>query len=243
MNAILDSPEIARRHILHYNKMPLPSDVEVIFVDDGSNPPLSLDGVQIDFKFSLYATGNKKRWTQPAARNLGSRKAKGEFCIFTDIDHIITKEAVEVARNPQFDVIRFKRKVAILDEEGNFSQDHDELARWGLLPQYFKKRLRLPPHGNSYIFQRELYLRLGGVDERFVGTGRYPNREEVPLKKKLKALRDRGEITICDDDNRPIIYMFPNGKYCGDKDYNPFGFFHNTSRKNNKEKRKSKTSA
>jgi hypothetical protein len=34
-----------------------------------------------------------------------------------------------------------------------------------------------------------------------------------------------------DQDERPTIYMFPNGRYCGEKDFNPFGLFHDLKRK------------
>ena len=236
--AILNSPEIVRRQVLHFNSINLSNDVEVIFVDDGSEPPLNREDYKTNFNFSIYHTNDKRPWTQPAARNLGAKKAKGIYCIFTDIDHIITKELIEIAKIPTHDVIRFKRQAAILDVNGNFTQDHNELKKWGLLPRYFRRDLRLPPHGNSYIFRTGFYIGLGGVDTRYVGTGAYPNREEVPLKRKLKQLLSENRVTILDGDSRPTIYMFPNGKYCGDKDFNPFGFFHDTTRKNNKYRRR-----
>jgi len=226
VNAILDSYEVARRQILHYNKIDLPEDVEVIFIDDGSEPPLNFDDIDKNFNFSLYATNDKRPWTQPAARNFGAKHASGEYCIFTDIDHILSREAIEVARHATADVIRFKRQAGVLDEMGHFTQDWNVLKKYG----YNRDKLRMPPHGNSYIFRKTLFLELGGVDTRFVGTGKYPNREEVPLKQKLKKLMGSGKITIIDDSTKPVIYMIPNGQYCGDKDFNPFGLFHNLTR-------------
>ena len=233
INAVLNSPEVVKRQILHYNKIGLPGDVELIIVDDGSKPPLKIE-VEPQFTFSLYATNDYRPWTQPAARNFGAKKAKGEYLILTDIDHIISKEVIEAARNAQADVVRFKREAGILDEKGSFTQWMDALRKYG----FNRGKLKIAPHGNSYIFKRDLFLELGGVDERFVGTGKYPNREEVPLKQKLKKLAEAGEIKIIDDDSRPTIFMIPNGKYCGEKDYNPFGLFHNLSRKTNIEKRR-----
>ena len=148
VNAILDSPEIAKRQILHYNKIELPKDVEVIFVDDGSDPPLDLSNIEKRFRFKLYYTYDKRFWTQPAARNFGAKKARGKYCIFTDIDHIISKEVIEEARNPRADVIRFKREAGILNENGVFTQDWNELRKWG----FNRGGLRIAPHGNSYIF-------------------------------------------------------------------------------------------
>lgn len=246
VTAILNSHEVVRRQIIHYNKIGLPENVEVIFVDDGSDPPLfgnPVDnnaishwekwcGVKLNFCLKTMATFDFRQWTQPAARNLGAKHALGEFLLCTDIDHIVTKEAIEFALNNVefnvFNVIRFKRQAAVLDENGDFTQDRDVLKQYG----YVRERLKLPPHGNSYIIRRGLYLGLGGVSEEHVGTGKYPNREEVPLKRKLRRLEQEGRIAICEDDRRPMIYMIPNGKYCvgADKNYNPFGLFHNLSR-------------
>jgi len=226
INAVLNSPEIVRRQILHYNKMNLSPFVELIIVDDGSIPPLKIMA-EPNFNLKLRKTNNYLPWTQPAARNYGARCARGEYIICTDIDHIISKEVISVACNATADVIRFKRQLAVLDEDGNFTQDWKVLKEWGCT----RGKLGIAPHGNSYIFKRSLYLELDGVDERYVGTGKYPNREEVPLKRKLKELEDK--ITIIDDSSKPTIYMFPNGKYCGDKNSNPFGFFHNLSRERN----------
>jgi hypothetical protein len=230
VTAILNSHEIVRRQLLHYEKMNLPDDVEVIFVDDGSDPPLNFDPKDYHIpNLSFYKTGDTRNWTQPAARNFGAKKAKGKYLICTDIDHIITWQVIELARTAKAHVIRFKRELAILNELGEFVQDMDVLHEWGLDK---KHKFRIGPHGNSYIFKRQLYLDLGGVSEQHVGTGKYPNREEVPLKRKLKKLRNRGAIEIIDDATKPTIYMMPNGRYCGggDKNYNPFGFFHNTTR-------------
>jgi glycosyltransferase involved in cell wall biosynthesis len=227
VTAVLNSHEIVRRQIRHYSKTIITDDVEVIFVDDGSVPPILYDR-PTEFNFSIYKTDDFRAWTQPAARNFGAKQAKGEYLICTDIDHIITRKVIEVARNAKADVIRFKREAAVLDENGDFTQDMEVLREYG----FDRDKLRIAPHGNSYIFRRELYLKLGGVDETYVGTGKYPNREEVPLKRKLKKLWKKGEITIIDDHTKPMIYMIPNGRYCnnGDKDYNPFGLFHNLTR-------------
>lgn len=224
VTAVLNSPEILRRHILHYEKMPLPSDVEWIVVDDGSDPP-----VEQSRAYSLYRTNDTREWTQPAARNYGAKKAGGEFCLFTDIDHIVSRETIQIALdNIRHDVIRFRREVGVLDGGGHFTQAWSALRLWG----YDGDKLKIRPHGNSYIIRTGLYLGLGGVSEQHVGTGKYPNREEVPLKRYLKKLEQAGDISIWQDQTKPFIYMFPNGHYCnnGDKDFNPFGFFHDTTR-------------
>jgi hypothetical protein len=205
--------------------MDLPNDVEIIFVDDGSEPALSFDlGVK---NLTIHATNDKRPWTQPIARNTGVRMAKGEYVLCTDIDHIVSRQAIEEALSCEYDVRRFKRKFGVLDENGDFTQDIQVLKEWGLPQERIDKRgLRIRPHSNSYIIRRDLFLKMGGSREDRVCF--YPNRDEVPLKKRLKVDARRGRITI--DPNRSFIYMFPVGHFCGDKDYNPFGLFHRLKR-------------
>lgn len=226
VTAILNSPEIMRRQLLYFNKLDLPDDVEVVYADDGSAPPLEYPKFYLNFKFSLHKTNDFRPWSQTSARNFAARKATGEYLICTDIDHIISSEAIEVARTTLFDKVRFKRQLGVLDEQGNFTQDWKALRAWGC----DRGHLRIAPHSNSYIIRRKLFLKVGGVFDGCSGLGKYPQREEIPLKRKLKRLEAAGEITICDDDTKPTIYLIPNGRYCGDRDYNPFGFFHSLSR-------------
>jgi len=237
VTAVLNSHEIVRRQLLHYSKMNLPDDVEVIIVDDGSDPSIGKHIYNLDMpavtdkdlpRLTIYETKDYRDWTQPAARNFGAKKAKGEFCIFTDIDHIVTRKVIELARDCPADVVRFKREAGILDENGDFTQDWDVLRSWG----YNRGRLKVAPHSNSFIIRTGLFLGVGGVSERRVGSGKHPNREEIPLKRQLKKLRNEEKITVIDDRTKPMIYMMPNGRYCGDKDTNPFGLFHSLKRQN-----------
>jgi len=239
VTSVLNSHKIVERQILHYNKLNLPENVEVIYVDDGSDPPLNFDHMEKNFSFRIIATNDFRKWTQPAARNIGAKNARGKFLLMADVDHIITLDAINTALECTVDVIRFNREVAVIDENGEFTQDPDILEEYGYIFGHpSRDGVKISPHGNSYIIRKDLYLECGGVDERYVGTGRYPNREEVLLKRKLKALEKPGDITIWQDKTKPTIYMIPNGRYCGDKDYNPFGLFHNLSRKTNKDRRR-----
>jgi len=227
VTAVLNSPEIFKRQMLYYMNMDLLGKFEVIFVDDGSDDPLCgvwPYGHEKASWLKIYETNDKRPWTQPAARNFGVKQAKGEYVLCTDIDHIIPRETIDFLLSDHgYDVVRFRRECGILDESGNFTQDMDVMHEWGLLPE---RGLRLPPHGNSYCMRRGLFLGLGGSRQKDV----YPNRDEVPLKSQLKRLEKKGKISILQDQAKPFIYMFPNGRYCGDKDYNPFGLFHNLKR-------------
>jgi glycosyltransferase involved in cell wall biosynthesis len=218
--AILNSHEIFRRQLIHFERMDLPEGVEFIFVDDGSEPALDLGGSQLK-NVTLFATNNFGTWTQPIARNKGAEIARGEYLICTDIDHIISKELIMAVYNTTYDIVRFKREVGILDENGGFTQDMEEMKRWGFIGE----KPRISAHGNSYAIRKELFIRFGGSQQRT----RYPNRDEQKIKRWTHLLGD--EIKRIPDDERPTIFMFPNGRFCGEKDFNPFGLFHDLSRK------------
>jgi glycosyltransferase involved in cell wall biosynthesis len=216
--AILNSHEVVRRQLLYFQKMNLSDEVEFVFVDDGSKPPI--DGELKNL--TIHRTNDFRPWTQPMARNIGARIASGEYLICTDIDHIVSKALIERVMVGDYDVYRFKREAGVLDENGNFTQDMNELKKYGL-PE---RSLRLPAHGNSYAIRRGIFLALGGSQQK----EQYPNRDEIPIKRGIKRLETRGDITRIPDDDRPTIYMIPNGRFCGDKDYNPFGLFHDLKR-------------
>jgi hypothetical protein len=221
--AILNSHEIFSRQLLHFERMDLPSDVEFVFVDDGSDPPISLNGSTLK-NVTMFATNDFRPWTQPVARNKGAGIAQGEYLICTDIDHIISRELIQTVYDSTYDVIRFKRELGVLHPNGDFTQSMDELLKWGYKPRE-PGAIRIGAHGNSYAIKRELFFRFGGSQQRLS----YPNRDEQKIKRWTHRLGD--EIKRIPDDDRPTIYMFPNGRFCGDKDFNPFGYFHNLSRK------------
>ena len=215
--AVLNSHEILRRQLLHFEKMNLPDDIEIIVIDDGSEPALEGNIKNL----TMFATNDKRPWTQPLARNIGAKMAKGEYLICTDIDHILSRKLIDLVYATDYDVVKFKREPGVLDEDGDFTQDMDVLHAYG----YEKGRgLHMSAHGNSYAIKKDLFIRLGGSQKKDV----YPNRDELKLKRRLRRLGDK--VKILTDEGRPTIYMIPNGRFCGDRNYNPFNLFHNLTR-------------
>jgi glycosyltransferase involved in cell wall biosynthesis len=236
VTAVLDSHEMVRRQMLHYKRMGLPnSEVEIIYVDDGSDQPIrAVAGTK---PIKIIETHDKRPWTQPKARNIGVKEAVGEYLMLVDLDHIIKREVIDLLLETKVDLVRFKRYAGILDSDGEFHNDEQNLREYGLRRTYMKRLepngYRLPAHSNTFAIHRELYLEIGGVSERYCGTGTYPNREEIPFKKIIgQMIQDDSIVCICED-NRPSVYYFPNGKHCGDgtdKDCDPFGLFHGLNR-------------
>jgi len=222
---VLNSHEIVRRQMVHYSAMPLPPDVEVILVDDGSDPPIPQS---MDRYINILRTHDTRPWTQPKARNIGARAACGEFLLFTDIDHIVPEDSVKWCMDCQYDFSKFRRYLGVLDEFGRITQDRQVLEQYGVDR---KKGLRVSCHTLSMVVRRDLFWETGGYREKL---GKHPTHDDGHMKKMLGRRVRRGEITRCPDghgeDERPVIYVFPNGRFGGSENHNPMGLFHSLQR-------------
>lgn len=211
--------------------MGIPDDVEIILVDDGSVPPIE---AKTNLPLRILHTNDFREWTWPLARNAGAKAAKGEYFIMVDLDHIISKEIIEAVKAFKGDFMRFHREFAVLDEQGNLTQDRAVLTAYGL-PE--NRDVKFTPHRNQFAIHKDLYWKMGGFREDRIGKP-YPQREDGDFAKQWRLLHEAGKIRDFDDlvghDKRPTLYMFPNGKYCGDVDHNPFNLFHTLSRKTDK---------
>jgi glycosyltransferase involved in cell wall biosynthesis len=217
---VLNSHEIVKRQLQFFTDMPFSWDSEVILIDDGSKPPLGGGDPRI---VRIIRTHDDRPWTQPIARNLGAKIAEGENLLFTDIDHIIPKETIEFAEQCPYDYARFRREIAVLDEKGHFTQDRDVLEQYG----YPKENgLRVGCHTLSMVIKASVFKQTGGFREN---VGSYPTHDDGEMKKKLIRL---GALKCPDKDpdERPMIYVFPNGRFSGGKDCNPLGLFHDLKR-------------
>ncbi len=228
---VLNSHEIVRRQLLFFSRMGLPDDVEIVYVDDGSVPPIRYPSYSLRNLFIL-PTCDYRPWTWAIARNAGANSARGKYLLMTDLDYIIPREAIEAARNFNGDYMGFHREFGVLDENGIFTQDLDVLMAYGLSPVRVKDRgAKLPPHPNNFAIRKDLFLEMGGYREDLIGK-EYPQGEDNFWKKKRKQWQTAGKLV--ESDQRPTLYMFPNGRWCGDVDYNPMNLFHDLSRKSSK---------
>lgn len=228
---VLNSHEILRRQLLHFDKIGIPEGVEVIILDDGSTPQLEASPRPW---LTIHKTNDFREWTWAVARNTGAKLAKGKYFIMVDLDHIITREIIDQVLAFKGDHIRFNREFAVLDKDGNFTQNIDVLRSYGLLKE---RDIHLNPHRNQFAMHKDLYWKMGGYREDRIGKP-YPQREDGDFAKLWDKFYEKGEIKDFDDlvgyDKRTTLYMFPNGKYCGDVDSNPFNLFHTLTRKTNK---------
>lgn len=221
---VLNSHAVLHRQFLHFEKIGIPDDTEIIIVDDGSDPPLKYEG---KLPVIIHYTNDKRPWTWALARNAGAKIAKGEYLLMFDVDHIITRELLDAARTNDYQKMHFQRQVGVLLEDGTFTQDRDILAQYG----FSKERgIKIGPLPNNFSIRKDIYWSLGGYREDLIGNP-YPQGEDSYFKKKWHQWMREGKGEWCKV--HPIIYMFPNGYYCGHVDFNPFGLFHNLTRISN----------
>lgn len=226
----LNSHELVRRQLVYMRRQDYPDDVEIIFLDDGSDPPLEIPK-DPPRNFILHATNDFRKWTSSLARNTGAKLARGENLFMTDGDYIISRKAVERARGFDGDRMGCRRQFGVLTEDGELTQEHSVLLEYGLVPSRLQEcGTRLPPHPNNFVMRKTLFEEMGGYDEKRILSMDYPQREDTYFKRHLMRLVGEGKVNLSSE-KRPVLYMFPNGQFCGDVDYNPFGLFHDLSRK------------
>lgn len=222
---VLNSHEVVRRQLLHFNRMKLPSDTELIIMDDGSSPPLEESAFAVyDGRLTIHETNDTRPWTWALARNAGARLARGEYLLMFDVDHIVPKDAIDFIRGFDGLKVQFQREFGVLDQEGVLTQDRSVLEEYGL-PR--EKGLRLGPLPNNFAMKRSLFWQLGGYRTDLVDKP-YPQGEDRAFRSVWRTFDPDGS-KVCT--HRPTIYMFPNGKYVGDVDADPKGLFHGLSRK------------
>jgi len=224
---VLNSHEILRRQFLHLESLNL-GDNEIIIVDDGSDPPLEYNGYRKNVK--IIRTNDKRPWTWALARNRGAKEAKGDYIIFFDIDHIILQETIDMVNNFDGQKIHFKREFGVLTETGKFTQDVDELVKYGFLKSRVKKRgVKMTPLPNNFVMRKDVFFELGCYREDLFERS-YPQGEDRLFKKAWCRWKDAGKGT--ENIDRPTIYMIPNGYKCGNEhvDFNPFNLFHTLTR-------------
>jgi len=219
---VLGSYEASRRQLLHFERIGVPKhDTEIIIVDDGSDPPLENTA---NIPVTIHRTHDKRPWTWALARNAGAKIAQGDYVLMYDVDHIATAQLINFVRTFDGLKVQFIREFGVLDHNGELTQDRDVLAEYGLPKE---RSLRLGPLPNNFAMRRDLFWELGGYREDLVDRP-YPQGEDPAFRGVWRRFDPDGK-KVCP--HRPTMFMFPNGKYCGDVDYNPQGLFHGLTRK------------
>jgi len=215
--SVYESYEAVRRQMRYFAKLGL-QDVEVIIVDDGSEPPIP---------GAAYRTGNRLAWTQGLGRNLGASHAQGEYLLFTDIDHILSAEAIQDVKAFTSERMMFPRYLGVLLQDGTLSQDPVVLAEYGAV--IGRRGLYASVHQNTFGIKRASFEALGGYDPSHSLMGYHPltkGGDEVNFNVKWKHWAAKNGVGIA---MGSPIYMFPVGRFHVRGETNPMGLFHNLS--------------
>lgn len=216
--AALDSHEVVRRQLRYLDGL-LPADWELILIDDGSDPPLELLA-DLKLNVRLLATNDPRPWTQPLARNQGARASRGSWLFFTDIDHVLSPEAIQATREFRGARMLFARRYGVLDELGQLRGDDSTLAAYGRPPDSTQPG----PHQNTFVIRRDIFLDLlGGYDEVLASRGVYGG-DDVDLNQRYQELIRTGRVP--EDIFGPALFVFPEPAR------NERGLFHSLRRDN-----------
>ena len=221
---VYNSHGAVARQVKHFQKMDLPKDLEIIFVDDGSTPPLITP-------FTTLYTNDKRPWTQGLARNAGAYHASGEYLLMTDVDHILSEEAIWDSYQFTGDKMIFPRFLGVLLEDGSLTQDEDILLAYGAFQslQRGKRGLYASYHGNTFCMKKETFLKLGGYDPKHCELRHHAKSKQGEDSVLNRAWNHYAAPLGLKPEVGSPIYIFPIGRYNRNYDLNPMGLFHTLS--------------
>lgn len=150
---------------------------EVIIIDNNSSPAILLpkDSFNLDFKVHLLKC---KKPGPAAARNIGAKKAKGEWLLFIDSDCLCTPQLIQGYRKADPRAIAYQGSTTI--------NSPDALSRY-----YISQNIHEPPAVNgspkylvtaNVLIQKNAFDNIGGFNENFKLAGG----EDIELSLRLK---------------------------------------------------------
>ena len=213
---VLNSHAVVRRQILHYKSMDLPDDIEIIFIDDGSDPALKSINTRGLENFYIYPSGDTRPWTIACARNLGIKIAQGEYIFNTDIDHILPKTTIMAAYIFDGDKLEFSREYGVLDNKGNLVQECDYLFKYGLSKNRYKKHgVNRYRHVGTHVIKKKIVKEIGGYPKRCCETGTYPTKEDRFFYQRYLRHCKAGKChaSIMMDELKVYCWPSPNDKF------------------------------
>jgi len=191
---VLQSHEVSRRQCLYFDRT-LPDRFELILVDDGSNPPIQTPRVSIPL--TVTYSRDTRPWTQALARNLGARIARGRYLLMTDVDHILSQDALAAVGAFRGFRMTFPRLFGELSADG-------EVRPCGSTDI----NAQILSHQNTFVIQRRIFLEdlHGEYDEDKYSRGVYGG-DDVDFNRRYYRLVQ--EKRLEPDAIGPPIFVYP----------------------------------
>lgn len=226
--SVFNSHKVVRKYFLYLSKMPLPDDCEFILMDDGSDYPIEMPpGMPPNMR--IIPTNDKRLWTQGLARMKGASEAKGEYLFFTDIDHIISKEALDAARNFKEDRMLFPRYFGVLSNLGWLINDDKSMLDFGLSKsRYRRRKLSGGVHMNTFVIRKSVWFEIGQYSLGRASSQVHTMGEDREFNKRWNRAVRAGKYIS--HSIGPKIYVYPVGRFRDDGNVNPYGLFHSQPR-------------
>lgn len=151
-----DNPEMLKEQQRKWRALDadIRQSLHVTVVDDGSPRAPAAPHVEPETRaalasFRLFRTQVDVRWNWLFCRNLGVEKAKTEWVLMTDMDHVIPNDTWRRLMRGKLDALCAYRLSRVL------------------APDYASHH----PHPNTWVMTRHMFRnRIGGYDERFSGV-------------------------------------------------------------------------
>jgi hypothetical protein len=226
---------VRKQLILLSNVLPkYNNDFEFILVSDGSDPLIidkifefndehfdSLEIIQTEynakwacdiytveglgFPLRIVETHDKRPWSQPRGRNIGADIAYGEELLMTDVDHLITEGGLEDSYNFNGDKMIFRRKFAVLGDNGDIIRDHDILREYGCQDKDLEA---VGSHANTFIMKKSIFCDLlNGYDLKFCGKH---GGDDTNLSRRYGELHYNGNQVQKHSMAKNLIYVYPD---------------------------------
>jgi len=157
------NPAMLKRQVEEW--VQYPDFIKIVCVDDGSPEPAydvlrpygdALNNVR------LLRIMKDIPWNRGGARNLGAMQADTDWILHVDVDHILPVETAENMRAFSAMPKYWYRFTRYRVGKADFTRNKDDLPR-------DCKFGKIKPHMDSYMVEKELYMRLGGYDEDYSG--------------------------------------------------------------------------
>ena len=141
----------------------LPSNIELIIIDNGSNQDFYNNLLEISKKINnCKILSYKEKKSSYAARNFGSRYAKGDILAFTDFDCKLTKKyIIELQKLSISDIDIISGKIELYHIKNNIYEIFDSYAYLNQ-EQYFKKNYAATA---NLVLRRDAFHKLNGFIE------------------------------------------------------------------------------